>query len=436
MAQAGQVIAGAILTKDGPGQPVAGQRDAGSVALLSGFGAGGFLNVTGHPDARATLAVVILPDSPPSTSIADPQSQRLVTFAQQLNLAGQGTVVAGSVAGSGPGSAIDVMRNGGRAGHLSSVDNADHAIGQIVVAQALYEQLRGVSGSYGSGPGATAPGPSPAPTPASLQPVPSQPSRPAAQGREVMSRRHGPPARAAMTAGAAAVPWRAAAGYAATLRRRPPGGAAAWTRTNHRGEPVTLLEGPAAALGAALASALAPGLPPRGRAALVAAGAGAAAFGGYDDLAGSGDRRGFRGHLGALAGGEVTTGAVKIGGIGATGVVAAALIGGRPADVIINAGLTAGGANLLNLFDLRPGRALKVALAGSALIAGTGGPGAARAVAGPAGAALALLPEDLGERAMLGDAGANALGADARGRRGGEPAPRRPAWPSWPGSSA
>jgi len=179
VAQASQAIAGAILTKDGPGQPVAGQRDAASVALLSGFGAGGFLNVTGHPDARATLAVVILPDSPQSTSIADPQSQRLVTLAQQANLTGQGTVVAGSVAGSGPGSAIDVMRNGGRAGHLSSVDNADHAIGQIVVAQALYEQLRGVSGSYGTGAGATAPGPSPAPTPASLQPAPGQPSRPA-----------------------------------------------------------------------------------------------------------------------------------------------------------------------------------------------------------------------------------------------------------------
>jgi len=178
VSQASQVIAGAILTKDGPGQPVAGQRDAGSVALLSGFGAGGFLNVTGHPDARATLAVVVLPDTPPSTSISDPQSQRLVTLAQQLNLIGQGTVVAGSVTGSGPGSAIDVMRNDGRAGHLSSVDNADHAVGQIVVAQALYEQLRGVSGSYGSGPGATAPGPSPAPTPASLQPLPNQPSHP------------------------------------------------------------------------------------------------------------------------------------------------------------------------------------------------------------------------------------------------------------------
>ncbi|HEY7361253.1 MAG TPA: hypothetical protein VH642_10600 [Streptosporangiaceae bacterium] len=230
-----------------------------------------------------------------------------------------------------------------------------------------------------------------------------------------MSRRHGPPPRAAVTAGAAAVTGVAAAalaraGYAA-LRRRPPGGAAAWARTNHRGEAVTLLEGPAVALGAALASAFTPGLSPRSRAALVAAGAGAAAFGGYDDLAGRGDRRGFRGHLGALAGGEVTTGAVKLGGIGATGMVAAAVAGGRPADVIINAGLIAGGANLLNLFDLRPGRAIKVALAGGALLAGTGGPGAARAVAAPVGAALALLPEDLGERAMLGDAGANALGA-------------------------
>ena len=111
------------------------------------------------------------------------------------------------------------------------------------------------------------------------------------------------------------------------------------------------------------------------------------------------------------------TGAVKIGGIGATGLVAAALAGGPAADVIINAGLTAGAANLLNLFDLRPGRAIKVALAGGALLAAAGRDGGDRGrapgavAAGPIGAALALLPEDLGERAMLGDAGANALGA-------------------------
>ena len=214
--------------------------------------------------------------------------------------------------------------------------------------------------------------------------------------------------RAALLAGGLAAA-AARAAYAA-LNARPPGGQAAWTRTNHRGEPVTLLAGPAVATAAVAVTALAPGLAARGRAALAAAGAGAAAFGCYDDLAGSGDRRGFRGHLGALAGGELTSGAVKIGGIGAAGLAASLLVGGQAPDIVINAGLAAGGANLLNLFDLRPGRAIKVALAAGSLVAAAPGTGG-RAVAAPIGAAAALLPEDLGERAMLGDAGANTLGA-------------------------
>ena len=222
-----------------------------------------------------------------------------------------------------------------------------------------------------------------------------------------MSRRRG----AARSLLGAALAAGAARGGYALLRARPPGGAPTWTRTNHRGEPLTLLEGPAAAAGAALAAALTPGLPGRTRAALVAAAAGAGALGGYDDLAGSGDRRGFRGHLGALAHGEVTTGAVKIGGIGVTGLAASAVLGGSPVDTAVNAGLIAGGANLLNLFDLRPGRAIKVASLAGGLIAVAGRPGAAATAGIPVGAALALAGEDLGERAMLGDCGANALGA-------------------------
>jgi len=222
-------------------------------------------------------------------------------------------------------------------------------------------------------------------------------------------------AAAAVTGGVAAAVARVT--YAG-LTRCPPGGPANWARTNHRGEPVTLLEGPAVAAAALAAAALAPGLTARGRAALAIAGTGAAAFGCYDDLAGSGGRRGFRGHLGALAHGELTSGAVKLGGIGASGAAASLVLGGPAADIVINACLAAGGANLLNLFDLRPGRAIKVTLAAAAMLAAASQAAtqgmrlpARCAVAGPAGAALGLLPGDLGERAMLGDTGANALGA-------------------------
>src|ERR1700748_3491572 len=81
-----------------------------------------------------------------------------------------------------------------------------------------------------------------------------------------------------------------------SLTRKPPGGATQWTRTNHRGEPVTLLEGPAAAVAGVAPALPAPGLRARTRVALAAAAAGAGAFGGYDDIAGSGAKRGFRGH--------------------------------------------------------------------------------------------------------------------------------------------
>ena len=228
----------------------------------------------------------------------------------------------------------------------------------------------------------------------------------------------------------------AAWGAYRALRRYPPAGEKTWARTNHRGEPLTLLEGPAVTVGAVtgqlIIAAVAAGrsgrpmaprdYPERVRPSaypLVIAGLGGAAFGVIDDLRGSTKRRGLRGHLGALAHGEVTTGTVKLAGLAVTGLGAAMLEGGNPADVAINAGLIAGGANLLNLFDLRPGRAIKVATGSAALIAAVGAladgaagrASGAAAVAAPVGAALALLPEDLGERAMLGDAGANALGA-------------------------
>jgi UDP-N-acetylmuramyl pentapeptide phosphotransferase/UDP-N-acetylglucosamine-1-phosphate transferase len=192
-----------------------------------------------------------------------------------------------------------------------------------------------------------------------------------------------------------------------------------WDRTNHRGEPISLVEGPAFVAGAVAGLALTPGTPARLRVAAILATATAGALGAYDDLAEQQVRKGLAGHLGALAHGEVTTGAVKVIGLAASGVAAAALVGGRPPggtgpraafstvlDTLVGGAVVAGSANLLNLLDLRPGRALKATL----LLAPFSGPGAAVA-ASAAGASCALLPSDLGERTMLGDTGANAAGA-------------------------
>jgi len=201
---------------------------------------------------------------------------------------------------------------------------------------------------------------------------------------------------------------RAIAAVAAPAADLLPGGRARWDRTNHRGETVTLLEGPVAALGIASGALLARHTSSRLRAAAALAALGAGAFGALDDLRGSGTDRGFRGHLAALRSGRVTTGAVKIAGLGATGWVASRTAGHRGADALVSGAVVAGMSNLTNLLDLRPGRSLKLALLHApALVVGSG----AALLGPPVGAAVALLPDDLAERSMLGDTGANALGA-------------------------
>ncbi|MBW8806795.1 MAG: hypothetical protein JF587_23505 [Catenulisporales bacterium] len=209
------------------------------------------------------------------------------------------------------------------------------------------------------------------------------------------------------TATAAVIGAVAARGAYRALVARPPGGAGRWRRENNRGREVTLLEGPAVAAGIAVAALVAPGVPAVVRVAGCGAAVGAGAVGLYDDLHERGKVKGLRGHLGALTRGEVTTGAVKLIGIGATGVAAGALLRRDTLDRALAAVVVAGAANVVNLFDLRPGRAVKAAVIGGAAGVARGGAFGAGAL----GAAAALLPEDLGERAMLGDGGANALGA-------------------------
>lgn len=81
-----------------------------------------------------------------------------------------------------------------------------------------------------------------------------------------------------------------------------------------------------------------------------------------DDLLGSGESRGLKGHFGALLQGRLTTGALKAIGGGLVALLFAFItLSGRPWWEILTAALlVALAANTINLVDLRPGRAIKV----------------------------------------------------------------------------
>ena len=155
-------------------------------------------------------------------------------------------------------------------------------------------------------------------------------------------------------------------------------------RTNFAGRSVTLGEGVAVAaalVGVGAAASRGRG----GRAGVEAAALAAiAALGLVDDIveprrrrSGDAVAKGLAGHLGALRRGRVTTGAAKALGIPAIALVQACAAPKERA-VLEEAMLVAGLANLLNLLDLRPGRALKATLLISAPLA-LAGPDSPRA---------------------------------------------------------
>ncbi|MBS4942756.1 MAG: hypothetical protein KHZ52_04990 [Actinomyces graevenitzii] len=228
--------------------------------------------------------------------------------------------------------------------------------------------------------------------------------------------------------------------------------ASQWERTNFHGVTVSLRGGVAMAGASVASAAVASALSDQPRAALggAVAALGGAVAGYIDDVdqgAHDGGKvaKGLKGHLGALAHGQVTTGVIKIAGIGASALAASALVGskatsvsGKAADLALNTVLIAGTANLANLLDLRPGRALKATVlvatplsyfsCAAAKTPASGASGAASATpAAPASAsgasaqrllasglnaaAITALVEDLQETTMLGDTGANAAGA-------------------------
>jgi UDP-GlcNAc:undecaprenyl-phosphate GlcNAc-1-phosphate transferase len=187
-------------------------------------------------------------------------------------------------------------------------------------------------------------------------------------------------------------------------------------RTNFRGRSVPTAAGVVVAVAVVVVEAarVALGSDLTGaRTGVLVLAAGLCLLGLVDDLAGGEEHRGFRGHVGALAGGHLTTGALKLVGGAAVALVAVAAV--RPGSGVLerltDAALVGLAANLGNLFDLAPGRATKAgALSFAALALATQLDGSLVSVAVAVGAALGLLVDDLRERLMLGDSGANVVG--------------------------
>lgn len=145
---------------------------------------------------------------------------------------------------------------------------------------------------------------------------------------------------------------------------------------------------------------------------------GFALLGMFDDLGGTGESGGFTGHLRALAQGRLTTGGLKLFVGAAVALVVASQVlteePGRTAVVrlLVDGALIALAANLANLFDRAPGRVIKLSvLAFIALVAAVGATPDLAGVALVVGAGVGLAWPDLREQLMLGDTGANVLGA-------------------------
>lgn len=136
-----------------------------------------------------------------------------------------------------------------------------------------------------------------------------------------------------------------------------------------------------------------------------------------DDMLGQRDTLGFKGHFGALFKGKLTTGGFKALGGGIIAFFLALCLSGLESlwngwvDVLLNTLIIALFTNMLNLLDLRPGRAIKGYLFFLLLIILMASGRVNWLLIAPLlGIILVYFPVDLKARAMMGDAGSNVLG--------------------------
>lgn len=129
-----------------------------------------------------------------------------------------------------------------------------------------------------------------------------------------------------------------------------------------------------------------------------------------DDILGNRDVSGLKGHFKSLINGNLTTGGFKALFGGFIGIVISIGVSKNITDIIINTLIIALSTNLMNLLDLRPGRAIKVYILTMVgiFITLTGYIKLLPLLILPN--VLAYFNYDLKAKAMMGDTGSNVLG--------------------------
>jgi hypothetical protein len=129
--------------------------------VLAGFAGLQMVKVKGDTVTKADLAVIVTGGTVDDGS-DDTAAGMITSLASQLDTRGGGTVVAGDTPSSTKGGVVyDVRNNAALTSAISTVDNADGALGQLVTGLALAQQEAGKTGQYGTGAGAQSVAPDP-----------------------------------------------------------------------------------------------------------------------------------------------------------------------------------------------------------------------------------------------------------------------------------
>ena len=129
-----------------------------------------------------------------------------------------------------------------------------------------------------------------------------------------------------------------------------------------------------------------------------------------DDIIGNRDVSGLKGHFKSLLNGKLTTGGFKALFGGFIGLVISIAISKNIYDIVINTLIIALSTNLMNLLDLRPGRAIKGYLVISIVLLFTLGEYTRNLLLLIFPNVIAYFNQDLKAKAMMGDTGSNVLG--------------------------